>query len=229
MKRFYDLLYSRFRAPWDIGPRKELVEAVESGRIQPCRAIDASAMLSTSLGCGTASNAIFLAQHGFDVTGTDYSPAAIALCQERGAAAGVTVQWIEDDLTNLRHVAGPFDFLMDWGVYDDLSRADRQAYLRNVLPLTHAESRFIIYVHQWPPRWWEAPLGVFGMRPMAPGEVQADFGPHFVIETLAERIFPSGFIGGEAVFWLRRRAKPGQHLTDRPLPGTLPPTLTTDH
>ena len=76
MKLFYNLLYSRFRAPWDLGPRKELVEVVESGRIQPCRAID--------LGCGTASNAIFLAQHGFDVTGTDYSPAAIALCWQRG-------------------------------------------------------------------------------------------------------------------------------------------------
>ncbi len=70
MKWFYELVYSRFRAPWDIGPRRELVEVVESGRIKPCKAID--------LGCGTASNAIFLAQHGFDVTGTDYSPAAIS-------------------------------------------------------------------------------------------------------------------------------------------------------
>lgn len=103
MKLFYNLLYSRFRAPWDLGPRKELVEAVESGRIQPCRAID--------LGYGTASNAIFLAQHGFDVTGTDYSPAAIALCRERGAAAGVSVEWIEDDLTNLQHVRGLFDLV----------------------------------------------------------------------------------------------------------------------
>ncbi|MBI5293549.1 MAG: class I SAM-dependent methyltransferase [Chloroflexi bacterium] len=133
MRWFYELLCGRFRAPWDLGPRKELVEVVESGRIQPCRAID--------LGCGTASNAIFLAQHGFDVTGTDYSPAAIALCQQRGAAAGVTVNWIEDDLTELRHVRRPFDFLVDWGVYDDLSLPDRRAYLRNVLPLTHAHSR----------------------------------------------------------------------------------------
>ncbi len=119
-KGLYDWMYRNNRAPWDIGPRKELVEAVESGRIQPCRAID--------LGCGTASNAIFLAQRGFDVTGTDYSPAAIALCRQRGAAAGVTVQWIEDNLTDLQHVAGPFDFLVDWGVYDDLSPADRRAW-----------------------------------------------------------------------------------------------------
>ena len=143
--------------PWDLGPRRELVEVVESGRVQPCRAID--------LGCGTASNAIFLAQHGFAVTGTDYSPAAIALCRQRGAAAGVTVEWIEDDLTNLQRVKGKFDFLVDWGVYDDLGPADRRAYLRSVLPLTHAESHFLIYVHQWPPRWWERLFGGFGMRP----------------------------------------------------------------
>jgi len=57
VKAFYDFLYRHARAPWDLGPRRELVEVVESGRIRPCRAID--------LGCGTASNAIFLAQHGF--------------------------------------------------------------------------------------------------------------------------------------------------------------------
>jgi cyclopropane fatty-acyl-phospholipid synthase-like methyltransferase len=200
MKWFYELVYSRFRAPWDIGPRKELVEVVENGRIQPCKAID--------LGCGTASNAIFLAQHGFDVTGTDFSPAAIALCQQRGAAAGVAVNWIEDDLTELRHVRGQFDFLVDWGVYDDLSLPDRRAYLRNVLPLTHANSRFLIYVHQWQPRWWERPLyRGFGTGPMQPGEVEADFGPHFTIEKLAERVFPSGFIGGEAVYLMTRKGE----------------------
>ena len=99
-------LYRRFKAPWDLGPRKELVEVVKNGHIPPCKAID--------LGCGKASNAIFLVQHGFDVTGTDYSAAAIQLCQQRGAAAGVSVNWIEDDLTHLQHVKGKFDFLVDW-------------------------------------------------------------------------------------------------------------------
>lgn len=197
MKWFYELVYSRFRAPWDLGPRRELVEVVESGRIQPCKAID--------LGCGTASNAIFLAQHGFDVTGTDYSPVAIALCQKRGAEACVAVNWIEDDLTNLQYVKGTFDFLVDWGVYDDLSLPDRRAYLHNVLPLTHAHSRFLIYVHQWLLRWWERPLyRTFGMQPMQPGEVEADFGSHFTIEKLAERAFSSSFIGGEAVYFMTR-------------------------
>ena len=140
------------------------------------------------------------------MTGTDYSPAAIALCQKRGAAAGVMVNWIEDDLTELRCVRGTFDFLVDWGVYDDLNMPDRRAYLRNVLLLTHAHSRFLIYVHQWALRWWERPLHrIFGMQPMQPGEVQADFGPHFSVEKLAERVFSSGFIGGEAVYLMTRK------------------------
>ncbi len=197
-KGLYDWMYRNNRVPWDLGPRKELVEAVESGLLQPCRAID--------LGCGTASNAIFLAQHGFDVTGTDYSSAAIALGRERGAAAGVSVRWIEDDLTNLQHIDGRYDLLVDWGVYDDLSLGDRRAYLHNVLPLTNPGSQFFIYVHQWPPRWWEGPFIrlMGGGGSMRPGEIEADFGPWFEVETIVERRF-DGYIGGEAVYLMKRK------------------------
>jgi hypothetical protein len=49
MKLFYDILYSRFRASQDIGPRKELVEVVESGRIKPCKAITGVSILGIGL------------------------------------------------------------------------------------------------------------------------------------------------------------------------------------
>jgi 2-polyprenyl-3-methyl-5-hydroxy-6-metoxy-1,4-benzoquinol methylase len=55
--------------PWVGQARSELVQLVESGELLPGRAID--------LGCGEGDNAIFLAQHGFQVTGIDFSPAAI--------------------------------------------------------------------------------------------------------------------------------------------------------
>ena len=197
-KRLYNWMYRNKRVPWDIGARRELVDLVESGRIQPCRAVD--------LGCGTASNAIYLAQRGFDVTGTDYSPDAIALCRQRAAAAGVTVDWIEDDLTHLQHVHGPFDFLLDYGVYDDLSQADRQAYLRNVLPLTHERSQFLIYVHEWPLRPVDRLIqALFHFGPMQPGEIEADFGPHFHIEKVMERYSRKGFVAGEAAYFMARR------------------------
>ena len=105
MKLFYEVTYRYFRAPWDIGPREELVALVESGRIAPCRAID--------LGSGTGANAIYLAQKGFDMTGVDYAAAAVEKARPRAKEAGVQVSFIVDDLTNLRHVSGTFDFLLD--------------------------------------------------------------------------------------------------------------------
>jgi 2-polyprenyl-3-methyl-5-hydroxy-6-metoxy-1,4-benzoquinol methylase len=120
MKLFYEIIYRYFRAPWDIGAREELVALVDSGRIKPCRAID--------LGCGTGANAIFLAQQGFDVTGVDFAEAAIEKARVRAKEAGVQAEFIVDDLTNLRHVSGTFDFLLDYGVLDDLRLPQREPY-----------------------------------------------------------------------------------------------------
>ncbi len=86
MKWFYELIYGRFKAPWDIGPRAEPIDLVESGQLQPCKVID--------LGSGTASNCIFLAQRGFNVTGVDFAAAAIELGRKRAAEAGVQVVFI---------------------------------------------------------------------------------------------------------------------------------------
>ena len=79
MKQFYEITYRYFRAPWDIGAREELRSLVESGRIKPCRAID--------LGCGAGTNAIYLAQKGFEVTGVDYAEAAIEKARARAKEA----------------------------------------------------------------------------------------------------------------------------------------------
>src|SRR6266542_4383870 len=135
MKLFYEVIYRYFRAPWDIGARQELVSLMESGHIKPCRTID--------LGCGTGENAIYLAQQGFDVTGVDYAEAAMEKARARAKDSGVQVNFIVDDLTNLRHISGTFDFLLDYGVLDDLRPRQRESYLRNMLPLTHSGSRYL--------------------------------------------------------------------------------------
>ena len=177
MKWLYELMYrySVVPIPYDIGPREELVSLVESGRVKPGRAID--------LGSGTASNVIYLAQHGFEVTGVDYSPAAIEMGRLRAREADVEVKFIEDDLTNLQHV---FDLLVDYGTLDDLRTPQRDLYMKNVLPLTHQGSLFLLYCFEWWPLWWERPfidrLGVL----LRPGEAERRFGEYFEIERLAE-------------------------------------------
>ena len=194
MHAFYHLMYRYFRAPWDIGPRKELVDLVLSGRIRPCRAVD--------LGSGTASNSVFLAQHGFEVTGVDFAASAAQLGRERARKAGVNVKFVVDDLTNLQNVNGVFDLLVDYGMLDDLKPADRELYLRNILPLTHTGTLFLLYCFEWPPRWWEKPI--FSRMALQPGEAERRFSPYFTIELLVREVGDRGFPAGYAVYLMTR-------------------------
>jgi SAM-dependent methyltransferase len=199
MKLFYGITYRRGRAPWDIGPRKELVDLVEGGQLQPGRAID--------LGSGTGSNSIFLAQHGFDVTGVDYASAAIEESRAKAEAAGVEVDFWVDDLTELRHVDGTFDLLVDYGTLDDLVSKDRDLYTENVLPLARPGSQFLLYCFEWQPRWWERllfRLAFFGAMAMEPGEIERRFGEHFEIERIAGQVDYSNWPPGYAVYLMTR-------------------------
>jgi SAM-dependent methyltransferase len=179
MRLFYELGYRYFRMPWEGGPRHELVDVVESGRIAPGRAID--------LGSGTGSNAIFLAQHGFDVTGVDFVASAIERARQSAGEAGVAVRFVLDDLTQMRQVEGTFDFLVDHGTLDDLRPKDRDLYLQNLLVLSRPGSQYLLWVHEWPWRWWERLLArLFGGGvAFEPGEAQWRFGEHFKIERIA--------------------------------------------
>lgn len=197
MKWFYELIYGRFRAPWDTGPRKHLVELVERGRLEPGGAID--------LGSGTASNCIFLAQNGFEVTGVDFAAAAVELGRERAAEAGVQVDFIQDDLTDLQHVSGTFDLLVDYGTLDDLKPQDRDLYMQNVLPLTREGSRFVLYCFEWEPRWWERPY--FFRMACEPGEIVRRFGPHFEVEQYDSGTTDSWMMPGWAVYLMTKKGQ----------------------
>jgi len=200
MRLFYNTTYRYFRAPWDSGPREELVRLVESGRLKPGRVID--------LGSGTASNCIFLAQHGFDVTGVDFAAAAVALGEQRARQAGVEVRFLQDDLTHLRHISGTYDLLIDYGTLDDLSPRDRDLYVRNVLPLTHPGSQFLLYGFEWHLAWWERAvirLGFFGAMALEPGEAERRFAEYFDIERVAEGRNEGGWPRGYAVYLMRRK------------------------
>jgi len=201
MKLFYEILYRRFRAPWDIGPREELVELVESGRLEPGRVID--------LGSGTASNCVYLAQHGFDVTGVDYADSAIDLGVQRAQEAGVSVNFIKDDLTNLRFVTGKFDLLVDYGTLDDLKPSARARYLQNILPLTLPGSKFLMYCFEWRFRWWERVLftlfsPISEHMAVEPGEIERLFGEHFTIEKISSQEDYSQWPPGSAVYLMTR-------------------------
>lgn len=199
MKLLYDLWYRYGTPPWVGGARPELVGLVTSGRLEPGRAID--------LGCGVGDNAIFLAQRGFTVTAVDFAPSAIAKARRKARDAAVEVEFLVDDLTNLRHVRGPFDLLVDYGTLDDLDLGGRDAYVREVLPLARPGALFLLWCFEWELRAWERAVTAvlpFGELALAPGEAAARFGRHFVIDRIAGEANGRGWPRGWAAYLMRR-------------------------
>lgn len=195
MRLLYEIGYRFFRMPWEVGPRTELKELVEGGRISPGRAVD--------LGCGSGDNAIYLAQQGFEVVGVDFAQAGLEKARRKAAAAEVDVAFIHDDLTDLRRIEGTFDLLVDYGVLDDLPPRGRDAYVRSVLPLANPGSHFLLWCFEWSPRgWWERP---FQQRmALEPGECERRFGRWFDIAAVPTAPAP-GWVPGTAAYLMTRR------------------------
>lgn len=163
-KWLYELIYRFVPTDWIFGSTSKIEKLAESGiegRISSGRAI--------TLGCGVGRETIYLAKMGFDVVGLDFSPTAIRRAQRRAKAEGVDVRFIVDDLTNLRHVSGTFDLITDFGALNDLDQKARDLYMRNVLPLTHPGTMYLMFCFD---------------RMLPSDEVKQRFREDFVIETL---------------------------------------------
>lgn len=123
--------------PWDSGvPAPELQQVIERHGIAPGRALE--------LGCGTGTNAIWLARQGFDVTALDLSAAAIEQAKSKAASAGVTVRWVVSAVEDFGEGEAPFDFLFDRGCYHCCRRVDLEGYLNTHRRVTHPGSLCLV-------------------------------------------------------------------------------------
>src|SRR5579859_2743491 len=171
----YDAMY-RVGAPWDVGPGRYLVDAVTRGDLAPGRTID--------LGCGSGSNAIFLADHGFDVVGVDFSSVALARARQRaakGTGAG-RVRFVLGDVRSfpISGAEGPFDLVLDYGVLHDQSPLGRRAVSRCIAQLLRPGGELFIFCFYgaWQELPWFAKQGATRLFPMTlkPGEETELFG-----------------------------------------------------
>jgi SAM-dependent methyltransferase len=103
--------YAEGKLPWDTGtPDDHLVAAVRAGLIAPARALE--------VGCGTGTNALWLAAQGFDVLGVDVSPLAIEKARGKATAASARHARFEVvDFLAATPAGAPFDFVFDRGCF----------------------------------------------------------------------------------------------------------------
>jgi SAM-dependent methyltransferase len=117
--------------PWDQDhvPAELAALVVGGSALQPGRAID--------IGCGTGTQAVYLARRGWKVTGVDVVERALAQARSRAESAGVDVRWVCGDVTKLPDLGLGDDFglLHDRGCFHDLSDQGRDAYVAGVTSL----------------------------------------------------------------------------------------------
>ena len=119
----YRLMYAIGFTPWDRGIPAELQQVVDGPEsLAPGRALD--------LGSGLGRKAIFLASHGWEVTGVEMVPRAVARARRRATEAGVQVDFRLGDVTRLEAVGltSGFDLLFDFGCYHGLNVRQREQY-----------------------------------------------------------------------------------------------------
>ncbi|MGV0838084.1 class I SAM-dependent methyltransferase [Mycolicibacterium thermoresistibile] len=156
-------LYRLGFTPWDghplAGSLRELIEGGEA--LRPGTALD--------LGCGTGDSSIYLARHGWTVTGVDYVDKPLDKARAKAAARGVRVRFLRADVTRLRQegVGTGFELIIDNGCLHGMSADDRDAYVREVTAVAAPDARLHIVAF--------TPGGSFGVPGVDPAEVEQRF------------------------------------------------------
>jgi SAM-dependent methyltransferase len=129
--------------PWDGHPiatsLRSLVEGSDgSPPLTPGAALD--------VGCGTGDTSIYLAQHGWRVTGVDFVPKALDEARAKRGAAGVTVDFRQGDATRLtgEGVGSGFGLIVDQGCFHGMSDSDRDKYVAEVTAVAAPDARMLL-------------------------------------------------------------------------------------
>lgn len=142
--------YQYLRKPrWDTGITPPELTAYAQGHF-PGRVLD--------LGCGTGTNAIYLAKCGWQVSAVDYVKPAVKAAQRKAHLAGVKVNFICEDVTRLHGISEPFDLILDIGCLHSLPRQKREVYYSNLNHLLAKQGTFLLYAFVRPNE--EEPVGL---------------------------------------------------------------------
>ena len=101
--------YALATTPWDSGiPSQELRLRLQETKLPPCRVLE--------LGCGTGTNAVCLADLGFEVTAADCSDVAIQQGRALADSRNLDVNWLCGDVCDI-DFGQPFPFVFDRGCF----------------------------------------------------------------------------------------------------------------
>jgi SAM-dependent methyltransferase len=195
--------YASGELPWDTGqPEPLLVEFVSSGGVAPATALE--------VGAGTGTNAIWLAERGFDVLGVDISPLAVEKAYAKIAERTFACRFAACDFLAAPPPGGPFQFVFDRGCFHVFDEpAERKRFAANVAAELAPGGLWLSLIGST-----EGPPREFGPPRRSASEIAIAIEPALEIVDLRSSEFHG--IGAKAWFCLSRRR-------------TIPPQPSTQH
>ena len=163
MSVFFRAAYLLGFKPWDSGVTPpELVSFVAA---HPAgKALD--------IGCGTGTNTIYLSQNGWDTTGIDFVPRAVAMARKKASTARVSPRLMVGDVTRLTElgIGNGYDLLLDLGCFHSIPDAGRENYVKGTAAVAASGATMLMFGftrRERPTR--------LGPRGLAAGEVRERF------------------------------------------------------
>lgn len=171
--------YAEDHIPWDSGVVPPEVRALVEDHaptqpgapLPPGRALD--------VGCGTGTSSIYLAQHGWQVTGIDWIEDAVKRAKEKAKNAGLdseTVRFLQVDVTapDLLPDHPQVSLWLDIGCFHVFGSAGRSAYVEHASRLLAPGG--ILLMYGWLHRKYQGQV----MR-LKPENIRALFAPAFTL------------------------------------------------
>jgi SAM-dependent methyltransferase len=90
---------------------REFVWTAQPNRFLVAETADLPAGRALDLACGEGRNAVWLAEHGWQVTAVDFSDVGLATARRLAASRGVAVEWVLADLLECRPERAAFDLV----------------------------------------------------------------------------------------------------------------------
>ena len=182
----------RTTPPWDIGrPQDVFLALADEGALRG-RVLDS--------GCGTGEHALMAAARGHAAVGVDIVPGASDSARRKARERQLDATFVVGDVLRLHELDGPFDTVLDSGVFHVFDDDDRARYVESLRSVLPPGGRYYMACFS------DLEPGDWGPRRVTCEEIRAAFSDGWRVESVDEAVFRTNLVP-DVHAWLARIAR----------------------
>jgi SAM-dependent methyltransferase len=184
----YEAAYHGMAPPWDIGrPQPALLAVAQAGGlIGPV--LDA--------GCGTGEHALMAAALGFEATGIDASPSAIAIAERKATDRGLEARFVVGDALELDELGRTFGSVIDSGLFHGFSRPERIRFAEGLAAVLEPGGRYYMLAFS------DREPGIGGPFRLTEAEIREPFADGWTVDSIEPSRIETTIPGRVIEAWL---------------------------